>query len=408
MAESSTAQGALDRLASFRVVYLGIFAYVVLAVGTFQLTERLLQRHFARELARAVAVSPAAGPVVPQIQARVQKLVHESIWTRLGGVEVRPLVLGADARTPIYLEGRTVPPPPLEDALSPFQEANSLLPAIATIGVRLPVDSLLSGVIWVSFGALIVPLLFLHSRRLARREEAVFSAAQAARDAAAERARSIQGELEKIRGRLAAVEPAERAHGEEIASLQTERAELQARLRELQAREDGLRESATRSHQLERDQQALEDLLEEAVQDLDQKETEIRELQERLRRASKALPPRPRERAGEQIARRLHTLYRNLEIDDRAVDDMADLGDESLRLRAEECLKRLDDDRDSATVRRKVGGLPGHLSIFELGFAGKGRIYYARGRQRPYRILAVGGKASQKTDLEYLSRISLD
>jgi hypothetical protein len=40
-----------------------------------------------------------------------------------------------------------------------------------------------------------------------------------------------------------------------------------------------------------------------------------------------------------------------------------------------------------------------------LGFAGKGRIYYTVGRQRRFRVLAVGAKNSQKTDLEYLSRL---
>jgi hypothetical protein len=52
-----------------------------------------------------------------------------------------------------------------------------------------------------------------------------------------------------------------------------------------------------------------------------------------------------------------------------------------------------------------VGGLPPQLSIFELGFAGKGRIYYTRGRSRRFRVLLVGAKNSQKTDLEYLSRL---
>ncbi len=101
----------------------------------------------------------------------------------------------------------------------------------------------------------------------------------------------------------------------------------------------------------------------------------------------------------------MRALYRNLEVDDRALQDMAALGNESLRLRAEESLKRLDDDSDQAAVRRKVGGLPSHLTIFELGFAGKGRIYYTRGQQRAFRVLTVGGKASQKQDLEYLSRL---
>ena len=81
------------------------------------------------------------------------------------------------------------------------------------------------------------------------------------------------------------------------------------------------------------------------------------------------------------------------------------LGDESLKLRAEEGIKRLADDPDTAAVRRKVGGLPPQLSIFELGFAGKGRVYYTRAEDGRYRILLIGGKATQKQDLDYLSRL---
>jgi hypothetical protein len=68
-------------------------------------------------------------------------------------------------------------------------------------------------------------------------------------------------------------------------------------------------------------------------------------------------------------------------------------------------LKRLSDDPETSLVRRKVGGLPPHLSIFELGFAGKGRIYFTQGRQRRFRVLSIGAKNTQKTDLEYLSRL---
>ena len=73
-------------------------------------------------------------------------------------------------------------------------------------------------------------------------------------------------------------------------------------------------------------------------------------------------------------------------------------------MKAEESLKRLSEEAENVAVRRKVGGLPPQLSIFEIGFAGKGRIYYTRGTQRRFRIMAVGAKNSQKTDLEYLSR----
>jgi hypothetical protein len=344
--------------------------------------------------------------VVPQIQAQIGQTLRTSWWTRFGGVQVRPLVLAADGRTPIYLEGRTLPPPPGVDDETPFEEAGHLLPAIIEVAVSVPPDSLLAGAIFVGYGCALVPALFFHYRRAARREAALVDAAVAARNTAAERARAIQSELEKVRSRLASVEPAERQHAGEIRALHEEREALQAKLRELSEREERLSDQLLRTGDLEREHEALEDLLEEAVQDLGQKEREIGELEERLRTAARAPAASPR--AAEQLARRLRALYPNLEIDERAIRGIAELGDESLRLRAEEALKRLDADPASAAVRRKVGGLPPGLAIFELGFAGKGRIYFRRGSQRPYRIVAVGGKASQKTDLEYLSRLPLE
>jgi hypothetical protein len=400
------ARSPLDHIGSFRVVYLGILAYVVLAIGSVQATQALLDRHFRAAVHEAVSVSPAHARIVPQIQQAVSEIVRGSAWVRFGGVRLNALVLGADGRTPIYLEGRTIAPPPDLGRDTAFTEADQLLPAISEVTVLVPFGSLLAGAIFVGWGAAFVPWLFgVYARRL-RRDAALVEDAVTARDAAAERARSIQTELEKVRARLLRIEPAERAQGEAISGLHQERERLQAKLREISEREVQLREELSRTSELERERQALEDLLEEAVQDLGQKEREIETLEDRLRHAARA--PAVSRRSAEQIGKRLRALYPNLEIDDRALDDMAGLGDESLRLRAEEVLKRLDADAGQAPVRRKVGGLPPGLAIFELGFAGKGRIYFCRGRQRPHRILALGGKASQRVDLEYLSRLSLD
>ena len=276
MADSPTARGPLDRLAAFRIVYAGIFAYVVLSVGAIELTESLLDGHFRRAVDEAVHVSPASGPIVPQIQARLRTLAHESPWVRLAGVRVNLLVLGADGRTPIYVGGITLPPPPPSyEAHSDFEEANRLLPAIKTVTVTVPPDSLLAGLIWVAFGAVLIPLLFLQHRSIARREEATYAATLAARDATIERARSIQIELEKVRDRLSTLEPAQRTHTDEIASMQREREWLQAKLSKLARQEARLRQHAARSTDLEQERQALEDLLDEAVQDMDEKEREI-------------------------------------------------------------------------------------------------------------------------------------
>jgi hypothetical protein len=395
---------ALDRLAAFRIEFAAIFAFVVLSVVTVRAAESVLTHHFRSEVSHALRVTPADGPIVPQIQQGMRALIHGSAWTRLAGVKVDVIAIGADG-TIIYSGGPALPPPPRFDPIAVFREAQKLLPASAETFVAVPISSLLVISILVGYGAVLITGLFFHNRNVARHEEALIQAAIETRDEAADRAGAIERELEQVRMRLLEVEPAEKARAEEIRELQNERQNLQRKLMELAEREAKLRASAERSIELDEERRALEDLLEEAVEDLGQKDEEIQTLQGQLKRAVKAAPSGGRSRGAEQLARRMRTLYKNIEIDDRAINDMLALRDETMRLRAEEGIKRLADESDNTAIRRKVGGLPPQLSIFELGFAGKGRIYYTRGEQQRFRILAIGAKNTQKTDLEYLSRL---
>jgi len=399
-----TGNRARDRLGSFRVVYSAIFAFVVLCVFTILAAENLLTRQFRAEVIQAIRVSPANGPIVPQIQQRTRHVIHDSLWVRVGGVKVNAIVVGADG-TILYSGGGAAPLPLTFDPIEAYIEAQRVLPASAESFIALPINSLLGTSILVGYGALLISGLFVQNRNLARRELAIMRSAIDARNITAQRAASIERELKQVRMRLLDVEPTEQAHTVEIRELQSERESLQHKLAELAEREQKLRANAERSIELEEEHHALEDLLDEAMEDLGQKEEEIGSLQTQLKRLAKAAPKSGRVRGSEQLARRMRTLYKNLEFDDRAVSDMIGLGDETMRLKAEEVVKRLGEDSDNAVVRRKVGGLPPQLSIFELCFAGKGRIYYTRGTQQRYRILAVGAKNTQKSDLEYLSRL---
>jgi hypothetical protein len=399
----------LERLASLGFTYFAIAVFMVLYLLSIAWVERLLLHSFRVGVEHATRVNPADGPIVTQIQNRVSELVAGSPWVRYGGVRVNATVLGADGQTPLYVGGGKVLPPPPERSLDGvMREWMQLLPAISDVYVSVPHGSALSAGLFVGYGAILVQSLVFYTRRIARQAEAHLAAAVAARDASADRARAIEEELAKVSDRLREVEPAERAQAAEIEALEQERAGLHAKLRELAEREGQLRASASRAGELEEERQALEDLLEEAIQDVSSKDAEIAGLQDRLKNETKlqAAQSKGRSREAERLGKRFGALYRNLEVDDRALADLVALGDESQKLRAEEVLKRLDDESDSAAVRRKVGGLPPQLSIFELGFAGKGRIYYMRSERGGYRVLAIGGKATQKQDLEYLSRIA--
>jgi hypothetical protein len=385
----------LERIASFRFAYLAIFVFLVAYVFTVEALEEVLRRYYRTAVEAAVEVDPAAGPVALQIGANIDALLQGSPWIRYGEVRVRPLVLAADARTLLYAGGGLAARG--EDAaLAPEPP----LPAIIDVDVALPHNTVLANAVLIGYAALLVTALVVHTRRLAGRQRLELDALSATRDALADRAGAIESELTAVRARLAEVEPESELQAEEIGELQRERAELHARLARLERREAELRSGSARAQKLEEERRALEELLEEATRDLGRKEGELADLRSQTRRSGKRAA-----RDEEAIARRFRTLYKNLEIDERAIENLVELGDESWRLRAEEAIKRLCDEADSAAVRRKVGGLPPHLSIFELGFADKGRIYYTAGQTRRFRVLLVGAKNSQKADLEYLSRL---
>jgi hypothetical protein len=394
-AEGPSGLRPLERIASFRFAYLAIFVFLVAYVFTVEALEEVLRRYYRAAVETAVRVDPADGPVAEQIEARINALLQGSPWIRYGEVRVRPLVLAADARTLLYAGGglaaRTA-----DAALA----SEPPLPAIVDVDVALPHNTVLANAVLLVYAALLVTALVVHTRRLAGRQQMELDAMSATRDALADRAGAIEAELAAVRARLEEVEPESELQAEEIGGLQRERAELHVRLARLERREAELRSGSARAQKLEEERRALEELLEEATRDLGRKEGELAELRSQTRRAGKRAA-----RDEEVVARRLRTLYKNLEVDERAIENLVELGDESWRLRAEEAIKRLCDEADSAAVRRKVGGLPPHLSIFELGFADKGRIYYTAGQTRRYRVLLIGAKNSQKADLEYLSRL---
>ncbi len=388
----------LDRLASFRFAYLAIFAFILAYVFTVEGLERALSDYFLDATIAATSVDPANGPVPDQIHAGIQREITESAWVRIGDVRVRPLVLAADGRTAIYAAA------PIPGLLTdPDDLGERLLPAMIDVEVSVPHNALAANAILVLYAALLVTTLAIHTRRLTSREAQDLQALAESRDSLSSRARGIEEELGIVRERLAEIEPEHTLFAEEVDSLASERQQLLAQLDAVEQRERELRALTAGSEDLDAERRALEELLDEATNDLADKESQIEELRSEVRRNARGKGKPARE--NELIERRLRTLYKNLEVDTHAIDNLVALRDESLKLRAEEAFKRLSDEPDQAVVRRKVGGLPPHLSIFELGFAGKGRIYYTKGQARRFRVLLVGAKNSQKTDLEYLSRL---
>jgi len=406
--ESAAAtRGALDRLDSlsaFRVTYIGFFAFAVLYVATVSALEQGLDRHFRHAITRAIDVS-GEQRLLPLIAAGANNAVQRSAWVRIGGVRVTPIVLGADGSI-LFAGGSAVSLPPTNSQSAINRENRRLVPArLEHLTVSVPHTSLAATSILISYAALFLSIAFLYARAVASREEKRLQETVEARDNAASHAERIERELNEAKQRISKSIPERQAQNDKVSAFRAERAALQEKLAILTRREEELRADASRPNEFDEEIETLEVLLSEAEEDLENRDTEIHRLRDSLKKAAK--PAATKSREVDLIARRLRTLYKNLEFDDRAIDDLLALRDSLMLLKAEESIQRLANDSDNTYVRRKIGGFPPRISICELSFAGKGRIYFTTASERRYRILSVGAKNTQKADLDYLRKLKL-
>ena len=401
-------QSLTARLYSFRFTYGAIVLFILFYIFTIRSLETYLHGYFTELTDRAIDVTDLTEPVAQRIRFNVEAYKRNALWTFLGGVEVSTTVIGRDGYSLIYVAGRAATPPPERYVLaSILAEADRLLPATAYVSVSIPHNSLLANTVLIFYAALTMQALWIRNRSLARRQRHLLEQSIQQREASEYRTRTIQSELDQVRGQFQSIEPSEPEHLAEIHQLRQERMGLEDKLAALESRELELHEAAARNSELGQEIVALEELLEEASEDLASRQTVIQNLEKTVKRASKGAANQEsvRTRESETLTRRYAVLYKNLEIDDRAVQDIVALRDDAMKLQCEEKLKRLNDEADNVAVRRKVGGIPPHLTIFEMGFAGKGRLYYMKGKQRRFRVLNVGAKNTQNASIEYLRKL---
>jgi hypothetical protein len=403
----ASAPVALDRIAAFLFASGAILLFLSVFLITLGVVEKYLQRHFEQVVAESIRVEVSPRPPGESIGLNLIESVNNSDWVRFWGVQVGVVVLARNGSTWLYVNGQSqILRYPNRDPKTMTAIHARLLPATATVRTSVEHNTMLSNSILIVYATILLTGFFVYNRRVVAHQNKVFDEARESRDQAASTARRIEKELDSVRVQLREVEPAKQEHREEIERLQSEQQKLRDALGSLAAREHELRAEADRVSVLEEDSRAREELLEEATRNLSAKNEEIRGLEQSLKRVQKNIDTAGgKSRASELLAKRMRTLYPNLEIDERAIDDIVALQDEATKLRAEDCIKRLAEDADKVGFRRKVGGIPEHLSIYELRFAGKRRVYYAKVQNGRFRVLVIGAKNTQRSDLDYIAKI---
>lgn len=146
----------------------------------------------------------------------------------------------------------------------------------------------------------------------------------------------------------------------------------------------------------------LEERFKEQLTIQHQLESELHEQHTEIERLRNKTDSTRKTKAESHAVKRLQMLYKNLELNERALDGFLALNDE-LQLKGEEILQQLNMSEDLG-VKRKITGRRLRQPIFEIPFGYRGRLYFTKKEART-EVLAIGDKNSQSKDLDYLETL---
>jgi len=381
------------RFFSIKILVLCILLPPLLYLLTVFVLEKQLQERYARGIEEVCTGDPQ--PLLDG-SVRLRDAVRENVEAYLRSSAL--IRYGVSARVQVSTRGGTVLyPAPFEDGTDVQPLANPMRVAqdnftllseglVVQVEARLEHNRLLSnGILGVYVLAALLVLMW-HYRaadRHIRREEA-------------ERRQEIE--------RLNRLEAANTAR---LSGLQREREGL---LAEFDALKSAMQDERTHAERNEDDLigeiEALEKKLADNLELQTIQQKEILALKEALAGFEKEQRREDKTRLkGEEVIRkRFATLYKNLTVNDRAVEGLADLNEE-LRLKAEEVIHQLNANPDLVPIKRKVFGKKNRQTVLEVVFAYKGRLYFRKGQDRRVEVLAVGTKNTQERELEFLANL---
>jgi len=104
-----------------------------------------------------------------------------------------------------------------------------------------------------------------------------------------------------------------------------------------------------------------------------------------------------------KIKKKFSVLYKKIIIHNRAFNGFMTLSDD-LQIKCEEIIHHLNHDSRQVQVKRKVFSKKSRVTVLEVLFAYKGRLYF-RNIQGKIEILSIGTKNSQAGDLAFLDNL---
>ncbi len=147
---------------------------------------------------------------------------------------------------------------------------------------------------------------------------------------------------------------------------------------------------------------SLEEQLNSFIESKQKKEEEINELKSQIKNYERRKSSKNRRNEFDFILRRFTALYKNIQVNRRAVAGLLNLSEEQ-QIKAEECIFLLDRDQEKVTIKRKVfSGKKHKTACLEVLFAYNGRLYFRKNENNSIEILIIGTKNTQTKDMKFL------
>ncbi len=150
---------------------------------------------------------------------------------------------------------------------------------------------------------------------------------------------------------------------------------------------------------------SLEEQLNSFIELKKRKEDEIDELKSRIRKYERRKSSKNKRNEFDFILKRFNTLYKNINMNRKAVTGLLNLNEDQ-QIKAEELVLMLDQTPDQVVVKRKVfSGKKHKTTCLEVLFAYNGRLYFRKDENNKIEVVVIGTKNTQIKDMEYLHNL---
>lgn len=195
-------------------------------------------------------------------------------------------------------------------------------------------------------------------------------------------------------------------HKQILEELKKERQGLFENIKTLNAKyQEDRRKASINEEEMFREIISMEEKFNAFIEFKQTKEKEIEELKSKIQTYERRKTTKIRRNEFDFILKRFSVLYKNIEMNRKALTGFFSL-DEEHQIKVEELIHTMDRDPDKVMIKRKVfSGKKNRTTCFEVLFAYNGRLYFKKNENNIIEILVIGTKNTQTRDMEFIHNL---